>query len=78
MLRRLDPHTQFFEPAQFDQLKQMEASEQKGFGSIVSVLPGQVIFLQIFPGTPTSKAGIQPGDELVGDEPTDGRPLGDE
>src|ERR1700750_1656717 len=25
MLRRLDPHTQFFEPAQFDQLKQMEA-----------------------------------------------------
>jgi carboxyl-terminal processing protease len=65
MLRRLDPHTQFFEPTQFDQLKQMEASEQKGFGSIVSVLPGQVIFLQIFPGTPTSKAGIQPGDELV-------------
>ncbi|HEX4769627.1 MAG TPA: S41 family peptidase [Bryobacteraceae bacterium] len=65
MLRRLDPHTQFFEPAQFDQLKQMEASEQKGFGSIVSVFPGQVIFLQILPGTPTSKAGIQPGDELV-------------
>jgi carboxyl-terminal processing protease len=65
MLRRLDPHTQFFEPSQFEQLKQMEASEQKGFGSIVSVLPGQVIFLQIFPGTPTSKAGIQPGDELV-------------
>lgn len=65
MLRQLDPHTQFFEPAQFDQLKHMEQSEQKGFGSIVSVLPGQVIFLQIFPGTPTSKAGIQVGDELV-------------
>jgi carboxyl-terminal processing protease len=65
MLRQLDPHTQFFEPAQFDQLKHMEQSEQKGFGSIVSVLPGQVIFLQIFPGTPTSRAGIQPGDELV-------------
>ena len=65
MLRQLDPHTQFFEPSQFDQLKHMEQSEQKGFGSIVSVLPGQVIFLQIFPGTPTSKAGIQPGDELV-------------
>lgn len=65
MLRQLDPHTQFFEPSQFDQLKNMEQSEQKGFGSVVSVLPGQVIFLQIFPGTPTSKAGIQPGDELV-------------
>jgi carboxyl-terminal processing protease len=65
MLRQLDPHTQFFEPSQFEQLKQMEQSEQKGFGSIVSVLPGQVIFLQTFPGTPTSKAGIQAGDELV-------------
>jgi carboxyl-terminal processing protease len=65
MLRQLDPHTQFFDPAQFEQLKQMEDAEQKGFGSIVSVLPGQVIFLQTLPGTPSNKAGIQAGDELV-------------
>jgi carboxyl-terminal processing protease len=65
MLRQLDPHTQFFDPAQFDQLKRMEESEQKGFGSIVSVLPGQVIFLQTLPGTPSNKAGIQAGDELL-------------
>ncbi|HLH01837.1 MAG TPA: S41 family peptidase [Bryobacteraceae bacterium] len=65
MLRELDPHTQFFSPAQFQQLKEMEDSEQKGFGSIVSVLPGQVIFLQTLPGTPSNRAGIQAGDELV-------------
>lgn len=65
MLRELDPHTQFFDPAQFEQLRQMENSEQKGFGSIVSVLPGQVIFLQTLPGTPSNRAGIQAGDELV-------------
>ncbi|HEY7305580.1 MAG TPA: S41 family peptidase [Bryobacteraceae bacterium] len=65
MLRQLDPHTQFFDPVQFEQLKQMEDSEQKGFGSIVSVLPGQVIFLQTLPGTPSNKAGIQAGDELL-------------
>jgi carboxyl-terminal processing protease len=65
MLRELDPHTQFFDPGQFEQLRQMESSEQKGFGSIVSVLPGQVIFLQTLPGTPSNKAGIQAGDELV-------------
>jgi carboxyl-terminal processing protease len=65
MLRELDPHTQFFDPQQFEQLKQMERSEQKGFGSIVSVLPGQVIFLQTLPGTPSNRAGIMPGDELV-------------
>jgi carboxyl-terminal processing protease len=65
MLRELDPHTQFFDPAQFQQLQEMEQSEQKGFGSVVSVLPGQVIFLQTLPGTPSNKAGIQPGDELL-------------
>jgi carboxyl-terminal processing protease len=65
MLRRLDPHTQFFDPGQFQQLKQMQDSEQKGFGSVVSVLPGRVLFLQTLPGTPSNKAGIQAGDELV-------------
>jgi carboxyl-terminal processing protease len=65
MLRQLDPHTQFFDPGQFQQLKQMQESEQKGFGSVVSVLPGQVIFLQTLPGTPSNKAGIQAGDELI-------------
>lgn len=75
MLRSLDPHTQFFDPGQFDQLRQMEASEQKGFGSIVSVLPGQVIFLQTLPGTPSNKAGIQAGDELVAINNVAVRPL---
>jgi carboxyl-terminal processing protease len=65
MLRQLDPHTQFFDPGQFEQLRQMESSEQKGFGSVVSVLPGRVLFLQTLPGTPSNKAGIQAGDELV-------------
>src|SRR6185312_7243598 len=65
MLRPLDPHTQFLDPDQFEQLKQMESSEQKGFGSVVSVLPGRVIFLQTLPGNPSNKAGIMPGDDLV-------------
>src|SRR5205823_10668010 len=52
MLRTLDPHSIFFDPGQFEQLKQMEKSERKGFGSIVSVLPGRVIVLQTMPGTP--------------------------
>jgi carboxyl-terminal processing protease len=65
MLRTLDPHSIFFDPDQFAQLKQMEKSEQKGFGSIVSVLPGRVIVLQAMPGTPSAKAGLSPGDEIL-------------
>ena len=65
MLRTLDPHSNFFDPEQFLQLQQLERSEQKGFGSIVSVLPGRVIVLQTLPGTPSAKAGLSGGDEIV-------------
>jgi len=65
MLRHLDPHTVFFDPTQFEQLKQMESSTQKGFGSVVSVLPGRVVVLQALPGTPSERAGMSPGDEIL-------------
>jgi carboxyl-terminal processing protease len=65
MLRRLDPHSVFFDPQQFDQLKQLETSTRKGFGSVVSVLPGRVIVLQTAPGTPSAKSGMSPGDEIL-------------
>jgi carboxyl-terminal processing protease len=65
LLRKLDPHSVFFDKDQFEQLKKMEASTQKGFGSVVSLLPGRVIVLQALPGTPSAKAGLQAGDEMV-------------
>ena len=65
MLRKLDPHSIFFDPQQNEQLKEMEKSERKGFGTVVSVLPGRVIVLQALPGTPSAKAGLTPGDEIV-------------
>ena len=65
MLRKLDPHSVFFDPEQFQQLKRMETSTSKGFGSVVSILPGRVIVLQTLPGTPSQKAGLSPGDEIL-------------
>lgn len=65
MLRKLDPHSVFFNRDQFQQLQEMETSMSKGFGSIVNVLPGRVIVLQTQPGSPSAKAGLAPGDEIV-------------
>lgn len=65
MLRKLDPHSMFLDPGQFEQLQQMEKSEQKGFGSVVSILPGRVIVLQTVAGTPSARAGLAPGDEIL-------------
>jgi carboxyl-terminal processing protease len=65
MLRPLDPHSVFFDPDQFEQLQKLQESVSKGFGSVVSVLPGRVIVLQALPGTPSAKAGLAAGDEIV-------------
>jgi carboxyl-terminal processing protease len=47
-------------------LKDMQTSTRKGFGSVLSLLPGRVIVLQALPGTPSARAGISPGDEILG------------
>lgn len=65
MMRKLDPHSVFFNKDQFEQLREMETSTRKGFGSIVSVLPGRVIVLQTMPASPSERAGLQPGDEII-------------
>ena len=65
MLRRLDPHSVFFDAGQFEQLKELERSVARGFGTVVSLLPGRVIILQTMPGSPSQKAGLSPGDEII-------------
>lgn len=65
MLRKLDPHSVFFNKDQFEQLREMETSTRKGFGSIVSILPGRVIVLQTMPASPSERAGLNPGDEII-------------
>src|SRR6266849_3115513 len=65
MLRTLDPHSIFFDPDQFQQLQQMQKSEAKGFGTVVSIVPGRVIVLQAMQGSPSARAGLGPGDEIL-------------
>jgi carboxyl-terminal processing protease len=65
MLRTLDPHSIFFDPDRFQQLQQMQKSEAKGFGTIVSIIPGRVTILQTMEGSPSSKAGLSAGDEIL-------------
>ena len=42
------------DPGQFEKLKEMEKSTRKGFGTVVSLLPGRVIVLQTMPGSPSA------------------------
>ena len=65
MLRHLDPHSVFFDPDQYAQMKQMETSTSKGFGTVVSILPGRVLVLQTMANSPSAKSGMMPGDEIL-------------
>ena len=65
MLKPLDPHSIFFDPDNFKQLQEMETSVRRGFGSVVSILPGRVVVLQTLPGSPSARSGLQAGDEIV-------------
>jgi carboxyl-terminal processing protease len=65
LVRHLDPHSVFLDAGQYQQMQEMETSTHKGFGSVVSILPGRVMVLQTLPNTPSQKAGMMPGDEIV-------------
>ena len=65
-LRQLDPHSIFFDTENFRQLQEMEKSIRRGFGTIVSILPGRVVILQTQAGSPSARAGLLPGDEILG------------
>ena len=65
MVRRLDPHSAFLDPQQFDSLKQMQSSTDTGFGSVVSITPGRVVVLQTLEGSPSARSGLTPGDEFA-------------
>jgi carboxyl-terminal processing protease len=65
MLSTLDPFSAFFDREQFELLQQQARGEALGFGSILYVTPGKVLVLQTAQGSPSWRAGLGPGDEIV-------------
>jgi len=65
MLSTLDPFSAFFDREQFEMLQQQARGEALGFGSILYVTPGKVMVLQAAQGSPSWRAGLGPGDEIV-------------
>jgi carboxyl-terminal processing protease len=80
MLRTLDPHSNFFDPREFQLLREDQRGHYYGVGMQIGASrkdKDKTIVIVPFPGSPAFKKGIRPGDVIaaVDDQPTAGLTL---
>ena len=64
-LASLDPFSSFFDSDQFHQLQQQQRGQAVGFGSILYVQTGKILVISVAPDSPSGRAGLGPGDQIV-------------
>ena len=74
MLRTLDPHSNFFDPKDYQIILEEQKGRYSGVGMQVGARGGKTYVMAPFPGSPAYRAGIRPGDiiSFVNDKSTDG------
>jgi carboxyl-terminal processing protease len=69
MLRSLDPHSNYYDPEEFDELKTDQRSEYYGIGaSIQNYIIGDqpdTFITATFPSSPAARAGLRFGDRII-------------
>lgn len=70
MLHALDPHSNFYDPKAFAQMREDQHGKYYGVGMSIQPQPDKngiihIVVLAPFEGTPAFKAGIRPGDAIL-------------
>ena len=65
MLHVLDPHSNFYDPKAYAQMREDQHGKYYGVGMQIQPEGNKIVVLAPFEGTPSYKAGIRPGDQIV-------------
>jgi len=65
MLHVLDPHSNFYDPKSFAQMREDQHGKYYGVGMQIQPQGDKIVVLAPFEGTPSYKAGIRPGDVIL-------------
>jgi carboxyl-terminal processing protease len=74
MLGTLDPHSSFFDPREYAQMRERQEGRYYGLGITIQAIDGNISAASVFEGSPAYKKGIRRGDVIskIGDEDTKG------
>jgi carboxyl-terminal processing protease len=65
MLSTLDPHSNYFTPREYAQMRERQEGRYYGIGVSIQVFDGDVTAMSVFEGSPAYKRGIRRGDILA-------------
>jgi len=65
MLQTLDPHSSFFDPKQYAQMRERQEGRYYGIGLSIQTIDGDVTVMSLFEGSPAHRAGIRRGDIIA-------------
>jgi carboxyl-terminal processing protease len=74
MLGTLDPHSSFFDPREYAQMRERQEGRYYGLGITIQAIDGDITAMSVFEGSPAYKKGIRRGDVIakIGNEDAKG------
>ncbi len=65
MLKTLDPHSSFFDPKSYAQMRERQEGKYYGLGIQIQVVDGDITVMSAFEGSPAYKTGLRRGDVIA-------------